>query len=174
MAKCSVCQSTILFGGVTDGEFRFCNAECQGNGLALLASRNIPEDVLTKVTNDIHQGACPVCKGDGPVDVHTHHFIWSVLILTSWHSRPTISCRPCGVKKQIGYTFGSAVAGWWGFPWGILLTPIQIVRNIVSLCSPPDTTRPSDQLRKIVAINMATHLLEQQKAASSAPPPLPS
>jgi hypothetical protein len=73
------------------------------------------------------------------------------------------------VKDQIFSTLGSAVIGWWGFPWGLFMTPVQIFRNIAALCSTPDS-RPSPLLRKLISINIASHLLAQQ--AANTPPPL--
>jgi hypothetical protein len=43
MAKCASCGETILFGGVTQGALRFCNAACQYKGQALAAAAVVPE-----------------------------------------------------------------------------------------------------------------------------------
>jgi hypothetical protein len=57
--------------------------------------------------------------------------------------------------------------GWWGFPWGLLVTPVQVVRNIVNVMSSPDELRPSEKLRNIVRQNIASNILtEQQKKAA--------
>jgi hypothetical protein len=74
------------------------------------------------------------------------------LIITRWSSRLQVSCRSCGVKTQLGDAVISLVAGWWGFPWGLVLTPVQVVRNIISLASPPDRLVPSQLLRQRVRL----------------------
>jgi hypothetical protein len=168
MNRCAYCNTLILFGGVRDKGMQFCNAACHASGQTLIVARSIPEEVLSKYAGEIHQGVCPVCRGKGPVDVHTSYFVWSALVLTSWSSKPRICCRACGIKNQLGSTLGSALVGWWGFPWGILVTPIQIVRNLVALCSPPAPSKPSDSLRKLAAINLAARFTAEQKANPAA------
>jgi hypothetical protein len=111
----------------------------------------------------VHQGLCPKCSGMGPVDVYVHHRVWSALFLTSWKSTPQISCRSCGVKSQIGDAVFSLVMGWWGFPWGLLLTPVQIVRNIGGMLHGPDPSKPSPRLEKAIRMNIAAQSVSRQQ-----------
>ena len=115
-------------------------------------------------------GLCPVCSGNGPIDVHTSHEVWSILLMTSWKSLPRISCRSCGVKRQLGGLFFSLFAGWWGFPWGLVMTPVQIVKNVIGLASPPDPMQPSDELLHQMRLIIAEHLIadEEQKLEGEA------
>ena len=79
MAKCDYCGSTIIFGGKRQGDLRFCNDRCLGNGGLLLVSRQVPENVVHESLWKVHQGRCPKCTGPGPVDVHVSHRVWSAL-----------------------------------------------------------------------------------------------
>jgi hypothetical protein len=63
------------------------------------------------------------------------------------------------------------VCGWWGFPWGLVLTPVQITRNIVGICARPDSSKPSADLRKLVMVSMAAEAIQRSKQMG--PPPLP-
>lgn len=170
MAKCDYCGSTILFGGKRQGELRFCNANCSARGALLAVSRQIPDNVVKDSVQQIHQGLCPKCGGAGPVDVHTHHRVWSALVLTSWKSMPQISCRSCGIKSQLGDSALSLVLGWWGFPWGLLLTPVQIGRNVAGMLQGPDPSMASPKLEKAIRMNMAAHAIARQKAQQAANP----
>jgi hypothetical protein len=170
MNNCSYCNSLILFGGRKVGDYSFCNDRCAGQAQAMLASRYVPADVVEKVTKDVHEGECPRCRGRGPVDIHTSHSVWSALLLTSWKSKPVMCCRSCGLKNQVLSGVGSAVFGWWGFPWGLLLTPVQIFRNIYEAFTPPDATKPSEALKKHVAMSLATRMVEA-RAATTPPSP---
>lgn len=168
MANCGYCNSFILFGGKKyEGEV-FCNDSCLQGGYVISVGRQIPEDVVTQHVQEVHQGNCPKCHGRGPVDVHTSHSIWSVLILTSWKSSPAISCRSCGVKSQLGGGVMSLFCGWWGLPWGLIMTPVQITRNVIHACSPPNPMVPSENLRRHVRLALASHWMAQQK--NQAPP----
>jgi hypothetical protein len=166
MAMCDYCGTTILFGGVRDGDLRFCNQQCHQNGYILNLADQIPEDILTQHVRQAHDGNCPKCQGPGPVDVHTSHTVWSALVMTSWRSRPQVCCRSCGAKSKLGALASSAVLGWWGFPWGLVMTPIQILRNAGGLLAGPDPTRPSAQLEKIVRVSLASQLAAQKRQAN--------
>jgi len=164
MASCAYCNSTILFGGVTAGPHRFCNDNCHQNGFLLSVSGQIPEDVVEGQLAMLHQNPCPKCQGRGPVDVHTSHLVFSVLVMTRWSSKPQVCCRSCGVKSQVGYTFASLLFGWWGFPWGLIFTPVQVTKNLVGIFNPPNPLVPSPQLAKIVRLNVASQVVAVQQA----------
>lgn len=169
MAQCAYCGTTILFGGVRAGEHRFCNKKCHQNAYVLHVAQQVPTDVLERQTEEVFRGNCPKCKGLGPIDVHKVHRVWSALVLTSWSSSQQVSCRSCATKSQLGGVLYSLVLGWWGFPWGLILTPVQITRNIIGMCAGPDSSRPSPQLRKLVQVNLGLKMLQvsQQKVAST-------
>ena len=86
-------------------------------------------------------------------------------LVTSWQSKPHVCCRKCGIKKQAGDAILSCMVGWWGLPWGLVMTPVQIVRNVVAISSPPSPSVPSQQLERLVRLTIATNLV-----ARNAPP----
>lgn len=167
MAKCDYCGSSILFGGVTDGDLRFCSKNCQQKGYPLVVSREIPKHVVDQQLYEIHRGLCPKCQGSGPIDVHTSYRIYSLLLYSSWSSRPLVGCKSCGRKAQIADTFFSLFFGWWGFPWGLIMTPVQVVRNISSILTASDPIKPSDKLENIVRVSIASQLLAQQQKSTT-------
>ena len=76
------------------------------------------------------QGQCPKCHGPGPVDLYKSFRVHSLVFMTQWKTLPQIACRSCGRKAQLTDALYSLALGWWGFPWGLLMTPVQIGRNI--------------------------------------------
>ncbi|KAM3091627.1 hypothetical protein ACKFKF_32840 [Phormidesmis sp. 146-12] len=163
MAKCDYCGTNILFGGTQAYGYRFCNRRCQQNGYSLVAAQEIPEDHLREQVRLLHQSACPRCKGQGPVDAHTSHRVWSALVLTSWSSRPHICCRKCGRIEQLKDSLLSLFVGWWGIPWGLIMTPIQVVRNVMGFLGGPTPTKPSDELYRLVQINIGAKILQSRQ-----------
>lgn len=163
MAKCDYCGGSTLFGGTRVNQYSFCSRTCQNNGYALITANEIPEHYLQEQVNALHQGACPRCKGAGPVDVHTSHFVWSAVIMTRWSSTPHVCCRHCGQSQQIQDTLLSLLVGWWGFPWGIIMTPVQVIRNVSAMTAPPSNVRPSDELRRIVQIMIGSQILKSRQ-----------
>ncbi len=166
MAKCGYCGTTILFGGSRDGNLRYCNDRCMTQGRLAVYSQAIPEDYVQKYVWEVHQGSCPKCRGNGPVDVHTSYKVWSALLLTSWSSEPQVSCRACGVKSQVGNLFFSLLAGWWGFPWGLIMTPIQVCRNLFAIFRTRDPIHPSPELANILRISLAAQVREMPPGAA--------
>jgi hypothetical protein len=162
MAKCFACGTTILFGGTRDGELRFCNAQCAQRGFLVRVANALPPDVVLQQTQNIYHGACPRCSGPGPVDVHTSYRVWSAVLMTSWQSRPQISCRSCGRKSQLGDALFSLALGWWGFPWGLLFTPVQIGRNIAALFGSQGEHGPSKDLERAAGMVLAAHAVREQ------------
>jgi len=173
MAKCDYCGSTIVIGGVRNGAHRFCNNKCAGNAYILSVSENVPPDVLDRQVEEVWRGNCPKCRGLGPVDVHKFHQVWSALVLTRWTSNQQVSCRSCATKRQAGALFFSLFFGWWGFPWGLALTPVQITRNIIGMASGPDSSAPSPDLRRLMKVHLGSQILAQQQQQKAGVPPMP-
>jgi hypothetical protein len=160
MASCGYCATTIVFGGKRDGEQRFCNAECQQKGRVAAAAQEIPDALVAEHVWKVHQGLCSRCGGSGPIDVHTSYRVWSALYVTSWSSRPNVVCRRCGSRARLGDAVFSLALGWWGFPWGLLMTPVQVFRNVAGLLNSTDPTTPSPQLSHILRLQIAASALE--------------
>jgi hypothetical protein len=162
MAACNTCGSMILFGGERHGNLRFCNAACLEKGAALTVAEQIAPETVLQAAREVHQNLCPVCGGSGPVDVHTGYKVWSLLLLTSWRNVPRISCRSCGLRHQFEGLFFSLFCGWWGFPWGIVMTPVQLGRNLKAMLRPPDPMHPSDELQTFMRIALAEGALDEE------------
>lgn len=174
MARCGYCGTSILFGGVRDGNNRFCNSKCHQSAYVLSVAQQAPADVLERETEEVFRGNCPKCRGLGPIDVHKVHRVWSALILTNWSSSQQVSCRSCAVKSQLGAVLFCLGLGWWGFPWGLILTPVQIARNIGGMCTRTDSSRPSPELRKLVQVMLGLKMIQASRQnAGSAPPLVP-
>ncbi len=170
MAKCDYCNTSILMGGVRNGQQRFCNNKCAQGAYILSVSQNVPTDVLEKKIEEVWRGNCPKCNGLGPVDVHKSHQVWSALVLTRWSSSSQVSCRSCATKRQAGALAMSLVFGWWGFPWGLVLTPVQVTRNIVDMINGPQSNEPSPELKKMVKVNIGSQILANQRTAQRTVP----
>jgi hypothetical protein len=122
----------------------------------LARSQAIPAETVRSYIQSLHMGPCPKCKGRGPIDVFTSHKVWSAVVVTQWKSEEQVSCKRCGFKSQMIGLVSSLVLGWWGIPWGFVITPIQIVRNIVDASKTPDPLRPSPRLERVARIHLAS------------------
>jgi len=164
MAKCGYCGTGILFGGVRDGDQRYCNQKCHQGAYILSVSQHVPPDVLERNVEEVWRGNCPKCRGLGPIDVHKVYEVWSALVLTRWTTKSQITCRGCATRRQLGGSLFSLVFGWWGFPWGLILTPVQIGRNITAMAGGPKPAQPSEALRKAIKVNLGIQLIQKAQA----------
>ena len=132
------------------------------------AAKAVPDAELEPELRALHQGNCPKCQGPGPVDIHTSHKVYSVLVLTRYSSHPIMACQSCGRKQQLKHAAFSMLAGWWGFPFGLVITPVQIIRNIGGLTglAGPDPSTPSPALARAVRLSLAA-----RKRSTTSPVP---
>jgi hypothetical protein len=121
----------------------------------------VPPEHVEIFIQATHAGKCPKCGGRGPIDVHTSHRVWSLFVLTSFSSRPQVCCDSCARAAMLGDALFCLVCGWWGVPWGLIMTPVQIIRNLVGLVTCRDSSSPSEQLRPLARVQLAKHLLQQ-------------
>ena len=168
MTKCGYCGSTIVIGGVSANGQRYCNHKCRQGAYIFSITRNVPADVLERKVEEVWRGNCPQCRSLGPVDVHKIHEVWSALILTRWTTKVQVSCHACAIKRQLGAAAFSFFFGWWGFPWGLVLTPVQITRNIIGMAKGPDASKPSETLRRVVLVNLGSQMINQAAASQAA------
>lgn len=157
-----------MFGGKKEGELKFCNEKCLENGYVLVAAEQVPLNLIEDLASNIHKENCPKCRGSGPVDVQTSYTIWSAVVLSSWKSNPEVCCNTCGYKKKTLALLFSMVLGWWGFPWGIIMTPIQISRNIAGFFTGANEKGASDKLKQFAKIQIAAQALEENRIKEEA------
>lgn len=157
--RCAYCDTRILFGGRYYGQFHFCNEACRQAGIRLAVSRQIPDGVVQERVSSVFHGRCPRCDGPGPVDVHTSHRVYSILVVTAWSNPVAVVCAPCGRTAKLNDAVLSLLVGWWGVPWGFVMTPIQIGRNVAGLLNRRDLNRPSARLDRLVRLSLAEEFL---------------
>lgn len=174
MKKCSTCNKRILFGSKKVLTEIYCTSKCQEVGLRNASVGFLSEETLLGRLKSLHQGACPKCNGVGPNDIQTHYSIWSLIYITSHKSVPEVCCKSCGIKKKLGGLFFSLFFGWWGIPFGIILTPIQIIRNIIALFHLPSSDRVSKGLNDYIRKEAGAQALieKAESLALATPPPL--
>ena len=156
MTSCDYCGTGILFGANKDGDLRFCSPDCATKADWVRAALALPRDEADHCVRETHQSPCPRCGGPGPLDVYTSQWVYSALAWTSWGSRPEICCQSCGRTKYLKSGVFSLLLGWWGFPFGFVITPLQVCRNLGGLLGigAPDPGSPSPALDRMVRLRL--------------------
>ncbi len=162
MASCDRCGEFILFGGVREGDRRYCGPECAAGGFLAARIAALPASEIEERVRRVHRGQCPRCSGAGPVDVHTSHWVYSVVAMTRYGRRSQVCCRGCGRKAQFKDGLFSLLFGWWGIPHGLALTPVQLLRDFGAFVgiSGPRADTPSALLRNQIARTMVGEKLD--------------
>jgi hypothetical protein len=174
VARCATCKNIILFGGLTEGPYRFCNQRCHSAGVFLKLAEVIPEDIVQQQAATIHGGPCPVCRGQGPIDFHTSTRCMSFVFMTTTQNREHLMCRRCARSKIGEDLLITCLAGWWGFPFGLIFTPIAIGRNIKAMSSGPDPAQPSAALHNAARMFLAREVEAEARSPQSGTGTAPS
>ncbi len=143
---CPTCGNSVLFGGIKDGKRRYCSKKCYEVDEINRVAESIPDDKAKELAIQIYLGNCPKCNGLGPVDIHNSYSVYSVILYTSWKTNEHLVCKKCATKKQATDLVGSLLLGWWGFPFGLIFTPVQIIRNIIAMMIRKGERGPTKEL----------------------------
>jgi hypothetical protein len=163
MTNCSYCRNHIFMGGIQNYGLWFCNKTCQQNACLVAAKTQVSDDDLWRSASLVHQGRCPRCDRGGPIDVHKSHYVVSIIFLTYWSSKSNVCCRRCGRNEQITNSLISLLFGWWGLPFGVVMTPVQIFRNLSGLLSGPEPSKPSNELYRLIQISVGERALKSRQ-----------
>lgn len=132
--KCDFCGNSIYFSAIKDEGQKFCSKQCLHNARMLELAIDIPDNLILDNAEAIRNGHCPVCNHQNSInEVRKYYWVWSAVYFTRWGSRNRISCKKCAVKKNFSSIMSSFLLGWWGVPWGIIITPSQIISNLVAI-----------------------------------------
>lgn len=165
MASCGFCGSTILFGGVRAGQQRFCDRKCAQKAAVAEAVRRLPGDVIEQAIAQIRRSNCPKCGSPGPLDARRYYKVWSALFMTRWSSTTQVSCHSCATRRSLGAIAYCLFLGWWGFPWGIFMTPAQIGRNLRAMRERSTDSQPSRTLRNFAMTQLGARMVGSAPAA---------
>ena len=159
---CPTCGTSVLFGGVKDGKRRYCSKKCYETDEINRAAEQIPNEHVEQLANDLHSGTCPKCEKHGPIDIHKSHCVYSVILYTKSETLEHLLCKKCATKQQAIDLIASLLLGWWGIPFGIIITPIQIIKNVISMCQNPGLNGPSDDLKQRARLILASNAMGEK------------
>lgn len=163
MRRCHACNFWMPLGGVHEGGHFYCCDDCARDGPVFPLSRQLPEADVRLKALVLHAGPCAYCGERGPIELRPSYRVWSFVVLTHWRTRYLIACRRCALKAQLRGIVSSALLGWWALPFGPLVTPIQILRNVVAMLVVPDPQAPSPGLKRQASLQLAQERLARDR-----------
>jgi endogenous inhibitor of DNA gyrase (YacG/DUF329 family) len=157
MEICPNCGATVENDRkITFQDSTFCSVKCLQERFPDAEILVENQDPIDHIATQIHEGACPLCGRLGTVDIYSSYRVISFLVLTSFSTIPELSCWRCAVKAKIKNGLITLLFGWWGIPCGIVLTPIYLLRNLIS-CITTSTHKPSKKLKEFVKNQIETN-----------------
>ena len=154
-----ICGSFVLFGGVKDGEQRYCSKKCYEADDISRVAKQVPVALVEKFAMALHEGPCPKCNGSGPVDIHESHSVYSAVVYTKYQTKQHLLCKKCALKQQTVDLVGSLIAGWWGIPLGPIVTPGIVIMDVVSMSRNPGLSGPTNALKQRARMLLAARHL---------------
>ncbi|MDI9239559.1 hypothetical protein QLQ15_11655 [Lysobacter sp. LF1] len=152
MGTCYTCKQTIALGGIKAHGFRFCSKACHAQKASFLERlAAIPQqEVEIEAARMRTEGRCARCGCSRGVEVHHALFVWSVILVTFTRKNTITACIACARKQQALWTIGTLLAGWWGIPFGLIMTPVATITNVVHLIRSHTRSKPSAALKEYV------------------------
>lgn len=160
MSLCAYCNADLIFHCYRANGKAYCNTSCcKQDEVRTVRISAIPPQLLEQELRQLHQGKCPRCQGPGPVDFHHSYRVISVVVSSFHEDREHLCCRRCGLKAQASDLLLTLVIGWWDIHRsGLVMTPVQILRNLWAMINAPDPLFPSAKLRRFVEIKLSGNL----------------
>jgi hypothetical protein len=94
-------------------------------------AKKYPNAQLEIYAEKLRKIPCPICnqthkKLNGTIAYTVKSFVF----FSSFAKKPIIACPECLDRENNNSITSTLLLGWWGFPLGILKTPIYIYRNM--------------------------------------------
>jgi hypothetical protein len=127
----------------------------RGCSLPNIVVADISDETVLAQAMKIKNGDCPLCQcRKSAVELRTEHWIWSAIFVTRLGYRRALMCRDCGRSRNLKALGWCVLLGWWGVPFGLLVTPYKIFANLGEFLR-KDKPQPSDALRDLVRTRLA-------------------
>lgn len=171
MSTCATCSKWIMFGGKRVESRRYCSKKCMAADEYGRLAASIPAAEIEQLATKLRSTHCSSCGSHEPVDVFPSYFVYSAILWTSWRKKRNLSCRSCGRKQQVKELAASLLLGWWGIPFGLIVTPIIVMANVVGMIRNPMARPPGKDLKEYAKLVAAHELWKEQHGVAYAPMP---
>jgi hypothetical protein len=159
MPICDGCGTTVVFGGVREGDERFCNAACRQATLVRRAG-GLDEAEVDRRAEEVREGPCPACGGPGPVGQYRTYEVRSYLVGSRIDTTMRFCCLGCSRRPNLTGALDTLVLGPWSV-FGIVLVPIFLVRNLWAALAPGGLPDAPKLFRKGIRELMETEIAER-------------
>lgn len=161
--ECDFCGRRTGFTPIRDEGQKFCSKYCLRAARLLEVAVDIPDQEIIRHAAEIKNGPCPICHGKvSKIEARKSYWIWSIVIYTRWGMSTKVCCKKCGTQKNLISIGLCMLFGWWGIPYGLVLTPVKIISNTAAIFKRFDNKKPSTELIYETKLILAEALLNRK------------
>ncbi len=92
--------------------------------------RELSNEEIEQYIQTIQSLPCPKCTLQFErLNASLIHKIRSFIFMTNYESKIYIACDTCISKEKNKQLLLNSLLGWWGFPWGLIKTPVFITKH---------------------------------------------
>ncbi|MBI3713798.1 MAG: hypothetical protein HY253_12680 [Burkholderiales bacterium] len=164
-SECDYCSNSARYKPTFDSGQRFCSKKCLHAARISEAAVDLTKTEIEQMAEKIRSGVCPVCNEiSSPVEVRFHHTVTSFIVLTRYTKRSSVCCVNCGRKENWKAFVSTFLLGWWGFPWGVFMTPTYLIANLGEMFEGRKVGEPSEDLLREAKFRLAMSAQNKLKA----------
>ena len=160
MPSSSYCCASFNYRPVKREGRIYCGGSCLKQFEIDDLAERISEDEVKARAKSMRRSGCPLCRDDDPVDIHSAHYVWSLVLVSFYHTEMRLSCLSCAKTRQFRAIISCVGLGCWGLP-GIILVPMQVVRNLIGLLWPHGRKQASEDLEWMAAQQLAAEQIAE-------------
>ena len=155
-SECDYCGNSAKHKPTFDNGQRFCSKKCLQAARLSEVAVDLTRIEIEQMAGKIRSGTCPVCSEiSSPVEVRFYYTVMSFIVLTRYTKKSRICCLNCGRKENWKAFLSTFFLGWWGFPWGVLMTPAYLIANLGEMFEKRKVGEPSEDLLREAKFRLA-------------------
>lgn len=161
--ECDYCGNSAKYMPIFDAGQRFCSKKCLHAARVSESAVDLSKVEIEQEASKIRSGACPECnQKKSPVEMRFYHMVISYIVLTRYTRKSRLCCARCGRKRNREAMLATALLGWWGFPWGVFMTPTYLIANLGEMFEKRKSDDPSEDLIREAKYRLAELALKNK------------
>ncbi|WP_426208965.1 hypothetical protein [Massilia sp. TWP1-3-3] len=154
--ECDYCGNSAKKKPLFDQGQQFCSADCLHAARISEAAVDLSAGQIGARALAMRSGACPDCgSSESVIEIRYHYRVVSALYFTSYQRKSRFCCVACGRKQNFKSFLFTFFLGWWGVPFGLIMTPTYLIANLGELREQRSGGEPSEDLVRLAKFQLA-------------------
>lgn len=155
-SECDYCGNSAKKKPLFDQGQRFCSSNCVRAARISEAAVDISAEQIQTLALAIRSGPCPDCRlSESVVEIRFQYRVVSLVLITEYQRKSRLCCVACGRKQNMKAFCLTFFLGWWGVPFGLIMTPTYLIANMGELWENRTVGQASEDLLKLAKLQLA-------------------